>query len=212
MTTPDEGDSDDDWEAHRRALAQREEESSHLLVAGHRETEDEDDDGEFIYPGESPTTALEAGTTPASTSIPEQESTSDNIVSTERVTATETPEPSSSEAIPHSPIIVETPPSPQPRLSPLVSEVAPGTSQQHLQPAVPQPLPPTLPSPAQLESLYAAASSGDLPLLKRLFRNALKSNDVQQFSLANDASTRTGFTALHAAASRGYLDIVQWRE
>lgn len=68
------------------------------------------------------------------------------------------------------------------------------------------------PSPAQLESLYAAASSGDLPLLKRLFHNALDTGDVQPFALANDASTRTGFTALHAAASRGYLDIVTWRE
>lgn len=68
------------------------------------------------------------------------------------------------------------------------------------------------PSPAQLESLYAAASSGDLPLLKKLFKNALEAGDVEPFSLANDASTRTGFTALHAAASRGYLDIVTWCE
>lgn len=68
------------------------------------------------------------------------------------------------------------------------------------------------PSPAQLESLYAAASSGDLTLLKRLFKSALETGDVQPFSLANDASSRTGFTALHAAASRGYLHIVKWRE
>jgi hypothetical protein len=66
------------------------------------------------------------------------------------------------------------------------------------------------PSPAQLESIYAAASSGDLPLLKRLFRNALESGNVEPFSLSNDASPRTGFTALHAAAGRGYLDIVIW--
>lgn len=66
------------------------------------------------------------------------------------------------------------------------------------------------PSPAQLESLYAAATSGDLPLLKRLFRNALDTSDVEPFSLANDASSRIGFTTLHAAASRGYLDIVTW--
>lgn len=68
------------------------------------------------------------------------------------------------------------------------------------------------PSPAQLESLYAAASSGDLPLLKRLFKNALESAEVEPFNLANDASSRTGFTALHAAASRGYHDIVVWCE
>lgn len=66
------------------------------------------------------------------------------------------------------------------------------------------------PSPAQLESLYAAASSGDLPHLKRLFRNAVESGEVEPFNLANDALSRTGFTALHAAASRGYYDIVVW--
>ncbi|CAK5275708.1 unnamed protein product [Mycena citricolor] len=65
-------------------------------------------------------------------------------------------------------------------------------------------------TPAQLEALYAAASSGDLPLLKRLFRSALDTSNVEPFSLSNDASTRTGFTALHAAASRGYLQIVRW--
>lgn len=68
------------------------------------------------------------------------------------------------------------------------------------------------PSPAQLESLYAASSSGDLLLLKKLFRTALQSGDVEAFALANDASSRTGFTALHAAASRGFIDIVKWRE
>lgn len=68
------------------------------------------------------------------------------------------------------------------------------------------------PSPAQLESLYAAASSGDLPLLKRLFKNALESAEVEPFNLANDASLRTGFTALHAAASRGYYDMAVWRK
>ena len=66
------------------------------------------------------------------------------------------------------------------------------------------------PSPAQLEALYAAASSGDLRLLKNLFRNALDTAEVEPFALANDASTRTGLTALHAASSRGYLDIVMW--
>lgn len=82
-------------------------------------------------------------------------------------------------------------------------------------PAVPAasaaPAPPH-PSQAQLEALYGAASSGDLPLLKKLFHSVLQGGDVGAFALANDAPTRTGFTALHAAASRGYLDIVQWRE
>ncbi|KAK0499801.1 ankyrin repeat-containing domain protein, partial [Armillaria luteobubalina] len=69
---------------------------------------------------------------------------------------------------------------------------------------------PPAPSPAQLEALYAAASSGDLPLLKKLFATALESSNIGSFSLANVASSRTGFTTLHAAASRGYLDVVTW--
>lgn len=66
------------------------------------------------------------------------------------------------------------------------------------------------PSPAQLEALSAAASSGDLSLLKKLFQTASQGGEVEAFSLSNDASSRTGFTVLHAAASRGYLDIVKW--
>lgn len=67
-------------------------------------------------------------------------------------------------------------------------------------------------SPAQLEALFAAASSGDLPLLQRIVRNALQTGNVESFSLVNGASSRTGSTALHAAAGRGYLDIVKWRK
>ncbi|KAI5826825.1 hypothetical protein K523DRAFT_340622 [Schizophyllum commune Tattone D] len=66
------------------------------------------------------------------------------------------------------------------------------------------------PSPAQLESLFAAASSGDLALLKKLFATAQENSHVDSFQLANCASTRTGLTALHAAASRGFKDMVQW--
>ena len=82
--------------------------------------------------------------------------------------------------------------------------------QENGQGVVPRPSQP--PSPAQLESLYAAATSGDLPLLKQIFQNALRNGEVEPFSLANNASSRTGFTALHAAASRGYLDMVTWRK
>lgn len=78
-------------------------------------------------------------------------------------------------------------------------------------PVVPAKPPKPSPSAAQLESLQAAASSGDLSLLKKLFRNALDAGEVGSFALANDASPRTGLTALHAAASRGHLVIVQWR-
>jgi hypothetical protein len=67
------------------------------------------------------------------------------------------------------------------------------------------------PSPAQLESIHAAASSGDLKLLQNLFKNAARNEDAEEFALANDASVRTGLTALHAAASRGYTNIVKWR-
>ncbi|KAG6336356.1 hypothetical protein ID866_2751 [Astraeus odoratus] len=66
------------------------------------------------------------------------------------------------------------------------------------------------PSPAQLEALCAAASSGDLTLLKKLFSTALQGGEVEPFALANDASSRTGFTPLHSAASRGHLDVVRW--
>ncbi|KAJ3892916.1 hypothetical protein GG344DRAFT_87465 [Lentinula edodes] len=74
---------------------------------------------------------------------------------------------------------------------------------------LPQPLR-THPTPAQLESSYAASSSGDLSLLQKIFVTAHETGGVSAFSLANDASTRTGLTALHAAASRGYEDVVRW--
>ncbi|KAA1466234.1 ankyrin, partial [Dentipellis sp. KUC8613] len=66
-------------------------------------------------------------------------------------------------------------------------------------------------SPAQLEALYAAASSGDLPLLQSILKKAGEVENVDMFAMANDATSRTGLTALHAAASRGHLEIVQWR-
>ncbi|KAI0775987.1 hypothetical protein BD413DRAFT_257833 [Trametes elegans] len=67
------------------------------------------------------------------------------------------------------------------------------------------------PSAAQLEALRAAAASGELRRVQGEFRGAVRGYDVDPFELANDASPRTGLTALHAAASRGYLDIVKWR-
>jgi hypothetical protein len=89
-------------------------------------------------------------------------------------------------------------------------------AQHETSPTRPAPNPnPSLPaqphaSPAQLEALYAAASSGDLSLLQRIINNALQTGNVESFSLVNGASSRTGLTALHAAASRGYIDIVKW--
>lgn len=76
---------------------------------------------------------------------------------------------------------------------------------------VPQPAAPEQRQPPKMniefEKLYGAASSGDLDLLMRLFR----SSHVDAFIVANEASSRTGHTLLHCAASRGHLDIVSWR-
>jgi len=68
--------------------------------------------------------------------------------------------------------------------------------------------------PSQLEEIYAAAVSGDLPSLQELFQSAVASGtgNTEAFVLANDASPRTGLTPLHGAASRGHLEVVQWRE
>ncbi|KAI0347381.1 hypothetical protein BDW22DRAFT_522741 [Trametopsis cervina] len=79
-------------------------------------------------------------------------------------------------------------------------------------PPPPPPLPTkSHPTPAQLEAIQAAASDGSLPRLKQLFQNAVASDKLEAFALTNDASPRTGLTALHAAASRGHLEIVKWR-
>lgn len=67
------------------------------------------------------------------------------------------------------------------------------------------------PTPAQLEALYASASSGDLELVQTLFQKAVFEYDIEPFALANDAGPRTGLTALHGAASRGHLNVVRWR-
>lgn len=115
--------------------------------------------------------------------------------------------------------VEEQPPSQSsPIPSPLASNPTPSTAVSSLHadssPAPSAPSAPLAaqPSPAQLEALYAAASSGDLQLLQSIFRNASESDNVAAFSLANDASSRTGLTVLHAAASRGYIAMVKWRK
>lgn len=105
-----------------------------------------------------------------------------------------------------------TSPSVQEPLSSSISEDASQVHVPNVEP-VPEVKPAKVhPSPAQLESLQAAASSGDLALLQKLFRTALHTGEVEPFALANDASPRTGLTVLHASASRGYVDIVKWRK
>lgn len=91
-------------------------------------------------------------------------------------------------------------------VSPLVE------TQPHFQPShfIETQQPPVQPSPAQLEEIFAAASAGDLSLLHKLFETAVSRGDMQAFSLANDATSRTGLTALHAAASRGHAATVRW--
>ena len=98
----------------------------------------------------------------------------------------------------HTEQVEEEPPKPDLKPEPLPVAAAP----------VPTKSPP---SPAQLEALHAAATSGELSRVQTVFRSALKSGDVESFALANDAPSRIGQTALHAASSRGYLDIVKWR-
>lgn len=209
VTAPEENDSDEDWENERRNLAQIDEEASPRPVSEDNNDDDEGEDfGEFVYPGT--TSATQAEQTPISTTSA-SEIPLENSPLTKRVQSNQAQDSPHEQASPLSPpqetlqppIIVETPPTASSPSSLLVPEPIAFTL------SAPPP-PPSLPSPAQLESLCAAASSGDLPLLKRLFSHAVESNAVQQFSLANDASTRTGFTALHAASSRGHLDIVQW--
>lgn len=191
-------------------LAHREEEAHQPLSFENKELEaegeEEDDHEPFVYPGESSGTASEPQ--PAATSAPVAEQECAPSVPLALLETSEfSPPQAQRQSLQSVSIVVENPPPSHSPSPDVVSEAPCQVFPRDLEPP-----PPTLPSPAQLESLYAAASSGDLLLLKRLFRNAVESNDVQQFSLANDASTRTGFTALHAAASRGYLDIVQWRE
>ncbi|KAJ7699954.1 hypothetical protein B0H17DRAFT_1158003 [Mycena rosella] len=99
----------------------------------------------------------------------------------------------------------------------------------------PAPVPPQQhPSPAQLESLYAAASSGDLPLLNASFATRwtagtrgyldivvwlvqecgampdLEDKEGETAKADVNARDADGWTALHNACSKGYLDIVRW--
>ncbi|KAJ3573339.1 hypothetical protein NP233_g2492 [Leucocoprinus birnbaumii] len=209
VATTENSDSDEDWENERKTLAHGKREVSQLPISeDSKENEDGDEEefGEFVYPGTSAVTQVE----PMSSSTISEVALGETPL-TGRVESNQVPEseheqaraPSPPHETLHPPIIVATPPT---CYSPS-STLAPEAMTFSLSAPLP---PPSLPSPAQLESLCAAASSGDLPLLKRLFVHAVESNAVQQFSLANDASTRTGFTALHAASSRGHLDIVQW--
>ncbi|CAL1701431.1 unnamed protein product [Somion occarium] len=143
--------------------------------------DNDSDEEEFVYPSVSSKPVHEAARTP-------EPVLQQDVIPTQDVLEVSP----SSDRLSHSPNV--SPPQEQPVLD-----------------VVPSPIIPKIhPSPAQLEALQSAAAAGDLKLLQSLFRNTLQPGDVEPFALANDASTRTGLTALHAAASRGHLDIVKW--
>jgi Ankyrin repeats (many copies) len=146
-----------------------------------------EEDEEFVYPGIGDVDAVSGVLpVPSSDTITFTPSPSGSQVAVPLDSSDLTEYPSSDEALHET-----SPPRPDPNPNPSL-------------PAQPHA------SPAQLEALYAAASSGDLSLLQRIINNALQTGNVESFSLVNGASSRTGLTALHAAASRGYIDIVKW--
>ncbi|KAH8106102.1 hypothetical protein BXZ70DRAFT_886506 [Cristinia sonorae] len=87
---------------------------------------------------------------------------------------------------------------------PNLSTSAPAPVQENVAP------PKLQPSPTQLEALHSVAASGDLKELQARFNEIRRDGDFEPFALANDASPRTGLTVLHAASSRGHLNIVKW--
>jgi len=146
-----------------------------------------EEEEEFVYPGIGDMhAASRALPLPSSDTITSTPSPSESQVTVPLDSSDLTEYPSSNEALHET-----SPPRPDPNPNPSL-------------PAQPHA------SPAQLEALYAAASSGDLPLLQRIINNALQTGNVESFSLVNGTSSRTGLTALHAAASRGYIDVVKW--
>jgi len=193
VTLGDES-SDEDWESERRNIVRADKKMSRTSATALKDNEDEHEgySGEFVY--------FDTG------SVPQDEPTT--ISMTMETSFTEHVEPNQTpfheQAHSSSPVLETLQPPVVATPSLLAPEVITHSS-------VPLP-PPNLPSPAQLESLYAAASGGDLPLLKRLFTHVVETNAIQQFSLANDVSMRTGFTVLHVASSHGHLEIVQWRK
>lgn len=81
--------------------------------------------------------------------------------------------------------------------------------------AVPPPVEapkPSIVTHEQLEAIASASTTGNLEQLQHLFHQIIQETGCQSFVLANDAAPRTGLTALHHAASRGHLSIVEWRK
>ncbi|KAG9011134.1 hypothetical protein FRB90_007454 [Tulasnella sp. 427] len=182
-------------------------ETGHPDASAIDSSHDQDSDEEFQYPGAEPLDHPLADTTPAAvtttahevhddatTQVAEEDDGSDEEF---RYPGAETPPAPASPAIQPEPVIT---PAFEPRI---VSQ----------EPSMLESLPPRVqlgPSSAQLESVAKAAAAGDLEELQSLFRNIIEETGCESFVLANDHAPRTGLTALHHAASRGYLPIVQW--
>ncbi|KDQ64736.1 hypothetical protein JAAARDRAFT_236745 [Jaapia argillacea MUCL 33604] len=185
---------------------------------------DESDEETFVYPGSKPNSppiqsqsstsptpdvlptftspALDAELSPTSTTgfvYPGSETETEHPLEADQPSVL--PSPSTGPSEPPIPLA-------QPVPIPLPSPPAP----ELLHPQVPAPpaLAARIASPAQLEALCAAASSGNLTLVQNLFHHAKQNERIEAFELANDASARTGLTALHGAASRGHLEVVRW--
>jgi hypothetical protein len=97
------------------------------------------------------------------------------------------------------------------------SDAANNKSNANSEPKLAVPLPPTAPAPVALsrvehEKIYGAATSGDLRLLQQLIQTAVADERATVFSLVNEPSPRGGLTLLHSTASRGHLEVVQWRK
>ena len=83
-------------------------------------------------------------------------------------------------------------------------------SEHQLSPSPERGRPPAHATSAQLEALYDAGLSGDLSRVRALLEAATSSGDFETFALVNDASPRTGLTVVHAAASRGHINLLKW--
>ena len=173
---------------------------------------DDSDEEEFIYPGEPLHVDEAPNDTTEEVQEPQHEGPDADLEGEPHEEEFVYPGASPAESTPETtpPQLKEEPllelgPEPGPSTLPTPPVSQPMPIQEQVTP------PKAQPSPAQLEALHSAAASGDLRALQTRFKEIRKAGDFEPFALANDASPRTGLTALHAASSRGHLRIVKWR-
>ncbi|GJJ07266.1 hypothetical protein Clacol_001466 [Clathrus columnatus] len=65
-------------------------------------------------------------------------------------------------------------------------------------------------SAAQLTSILAAAAVSNFSSFQSQFEAIISHTNVTPFTLANEASPRTGLTVLHVASNKGHLDTLKW--